>query len=256
MIDEVEGRLLNAEPITEINGQKAADYLVAFAADQSYGMLEANADWNQLFESPAQELFGLNLIYEYAPFYAGDNMTIIYRNGTLDSGDWLSLYQPDVFTGSLKTGGDFYNFFVLGLPPASFDEEYATYRASHPLTLPILRIGLDESGAGSLSWHNDSPAYPNDPIMIQENLGIFASGSLTGYHLSDIDAAILSVPTFDFNGNGIETFSEAVDNFVANATQRNASTIIIDLQQNDGGLAVLALVLFSKVCHIINHFLG
>jgi hypothetical protein len=256
VIDEVEGRLPNAEPVTEINDQNAADYLSAFAAEQSYGMLEANADWNQLFESPAQELFGLNLIYEYAPFYGGDDMNITYRNGTPDSGEWLSLYQPDVFTGSLTTGGDFYNFFVLGLPPANFDEEYATYRASHPITLPVLRVGLDESGPDSLSWHNDSPAYPNDPMMIQEDLGIFASGSLTGYHLSGIDAAILSVPTFEFNGDGIETFSEAADDFVANATQRNASTIIIDLQQNDGGLAVLAMVLFSKVCHIFNHFLG
>jgi hypothetical protein len=256
VIDEVEGRLPSAEPITEINDQNAADYLSAFAAQQSYGMLDANADWNQLFESPAQELFGLNLIYEYAPFYAGDDMTITYRNGTPDSGEWLSLYQPDVFTGSLTTGGDFYNFFVLGLPPANFDEEYATYRASHPLTLPVLRVGLDESEAGFFSWHNNSPAYPNDPIMIQEDLGIFASGSLTGYHLSGIDAAVLSVPSFDFNGNGIETFSEAANDFVANATQRDASTIIIDLQQNDGGLALLAMVLFSKVCHIVDRFLG
>jgi hypothetical protein len=256
VVAEVEGQLHGAEPIATIDGQSAADYLSAFAAEQSHGMLEANADWNQLFISPAQELFGLNLIYEYAPFYAGDYMNITYRNGTPDSGEWLSLYQPDVFTGSLTTGGDFYNFFVLGLPPADFDEESAIYRAAHPLHLPTLRVGLDESAPISISWHNDSAAYPDDPIMIQENLGLFASGSLTGYHLPGIDAAVLSVPTFDFYGDGIETFSEAVDDFVANATQRNADKIIIDLQQNDGGLAVLAMLLFSKVCHIFDSFLG
>lgn len=254
VLDELEGRIPNAEPIHMIDGLEAAEFLSTFAAEQSFGMLEPNADWNQLFESPAQELFGLNLIYEYAPFYAGDFMNVTYRNGTSDSGEWLAFYQPDIFTGSLTTGGDFYNFFVLGLPPANFDDEYATYRANHPLNLPTILVGLDEDVVNNNSWHDASAAYPDNPIMIQEDLGLFTSGSLTGYHLNGTNASVLSVPSFDFDGDSIDTFVKAAGYFVSNATERNVSTVIIDLQQNDGGSAVLAFVLFFKVCQIIDYF--
>ena len=254
-IDQIKDHQRNAEPVTKINGVNAVDYLSAFAAEQVSGLLEPNADWNQLFGSPAQELFGLNLLCEYAPFYAGDEMNITYRNGTSDSGPWLAFYQPDVFTGPLNNGGDFYNFYVLGLPPDHFDEAYTAYRASHPLTLPTLSVGSDENGK-TASWHNDNSAYPDNPIMVQEGLGLLASGSATGYYLPGINTAVLSVPSFKFDGDGVGTFLEAIDHFVANATKREASTIIIDLQQNHGGLAVLAFALHSKVRQKLNRIKG
>jgi hypothetical protein len=73
-------------------------------------------------------LFGIQLlssensfsIFEgYTTFYPGDNITFTFENGTELTETWLAIYNDPGDMGPLSTGGDFYNFFVLGLYPDS-----------------------------------------------------------------------------------------------------------------------------------------
>jgi len=67
---------------------------------------------------------------------------------------------------------------------------------------------------------------------------------VTGYFFEDISTAVLSIPNFS---SDIDTFSSAIKYFVGNATDKHAKKIIIDLQQNQGGQAALALDAFRYV---------
>ena len=62
--------------------------------------------------------------------------------------------------------------------------------------------------------------------------------------------AVISIPSFEHYCNDITTFSQAMIDFIGNATDRNAQSVIIDLQQNDGGLGALAFALFDIVSYI------
>jgi hypothetical protein len=55
----------------------------------------------------------------YSTFYPGDNITFTFESGTVLTESWLTIYNDPDDTGPLLTGGDFYNFFVLGLFPHS-----------------------------------------------------------------------------------------------------------------------------------------
>lgn len=78
--------------------------------------------------------------------------------------------------------------------------------------------------------------------MYQQDLK--RSGSVTGYFFDDISTAVLSIPSFR---SDIEAFSEVLGDFVGNATEAGAKKVIIDLQQNNGGQAELALEAFRWV---------
>ena len=49
-----------------------------------------------------------------ATFYPGDTITFVLENGTSITDNFLAVYNSPGPTGPLETGGDFYNFFVLG----------------------------------------------------------------------------------------------------------------------------------------------
>lgn len=250
-------------PIENINGVPAVQYLEQFASQNSFGMVEPNADWNQLMVSPAQLIIGsTNAFTGGAYFYPGDNLTIQYQNGTNDVWHWLAVYNSPGFTGPLTTGGDFYNFFVLGLAPANFDVTYAQYCADYPEGCPSTNATSlnsttnDTSSAALTSWFSVSSAYPNTTMNYQENLGIDDSGYITGYFLDDISTAVLSIPSFMEWGDGIGSFSQAVVDFINNATQQNASKVIIDLQQNSGGQESLAFEVFRQFFPSLAPFAG
>ena len=251
LIAQVTGDNLKASPIATIDGVDALDYTKTFASRQSFGMVEPHADWNQLMVSPAQELFGVSYLSDAAPFYAGDQMSLKFEDGTTVNGNWTALYASPGFTGPLETGGDFYNFFVLGNYPANHDAAYTDYMASqndaadNSLEDLTLTPGGDDDEL--TSWHDASPAYPADTMDHEQGLGAFTNGIVTGYHIEEISTAVLSIPSFDQYGDGIATFSQSISDFMNDASHLQAQKIIIDLQQNSGGLAALAFWVFDSV---------
>ena len=139
---------------------------------------------------------------------------------------------------------DFYNFYVLGLPPANFNTTFAQYN----LQYGNVTYDYDNSSTPALtSWNNISDAYPTDTMTYQTGLNVDPNAVITSYFLSDISTAVLSIPSFYENGDGIGTFSEAILDFVNNATHNNASKVIIDLQQNSGGQESLVYDAFLRV---------
>ncbi|KKY31337.1 putative peptidase s41 family protein [Diaporthe ampelina] len=108
--------------VKSINGQDVTGYLDAFATNNSYGSTEGHADWNQLMLSGAQDVQGYyNSFSGNTLFYPGDHISFTFENGTTITDRYLGVYWSQGPTGPLATGGDFYNFFVLGYWPASYD---------------------------------------------------------------------------------------------------------------------------------------
>lgn len=102
--------------ISQINGLDAQDYLDDFAATNAIGSLESHADFNQLMTSPAQDIQSIFSTWGgNSMFYPGDELNFLLENGTHISANWLAVYTYSSSTGALETGGDFYNFFVLGV---------------------------------------------------------------------------------------------------------------------------------------------
>lgn len=137
----------------------------------------------------------------------------------------------------MTTGGDFYNFYVLGLPPASYDA------TAYFDSLADSEGGADNSTASPQEvthWANS--AYPNTTLVHQEDLG--DTGFVTGYLLDDISTAVLSIPSFN---SDVDSFSTVLQDFVANATDSDVKKVIIDLQQNDGGQTAVALEAYRWV---------
>ena len=83
------------------------------------GGLEPHADWNSLFASPAQDIQGTSSIWNGGgTFYPGDTITFVLENGTQIGPDpFLAIFSGGSDGVAISTGGDFYNFFVLGLYP-------------------------------------------------------------------------------------------------------------------------------------------
>lgn len=214
--------------------------MTQFAADNSIGGLEPHADWNMLMKSPALDIQG---IYEVlaggTTFYPGDTYTITFENGTtLGPRPWLALYTSPGDTGSLRTGEDFYNFFVLGLYPASHFEQLeasSTPAATNNFT----------STQTPTSWNN--PAYPDHPDVVQYDFAVTGGGFLSGYFLHDTSVAVLSISSFTEYGNAIETFSSMIDEFISKSRKNRLNKVVIDVQQNSGGDVFLAIDAFQKV---------
>jgi hypothetical protein len=245
------------QAITKINDVPVVEYLEQFAALNSQGMVEPHADWNQLMGSPAQDIqYAFNVFSGGATFYPGipslapqldgDELIFTYEDGTNVSTWWLAIYSNPEFTGPLTTGGDFYNYFVLGLTPASYDE----------VPLPgVFNYTTNTDDDSSIqdttqiltNWSSISIGYPDRADVYQAELAPEdTNGVVTGYFLDDISTGVLSIPSFDQAGEAVADFSDAVEYFITNATQRNTSKIIIDLQQNSGGAVLLAFVMLKQ----------
>lgn len=233
-------------PMKTINGQDAVEYLTRIANINSFGGIEAHADWNQLFHMPALDIRGDQSIWDgYVNFYPGDEINITVANGTNYTDYWLALYNEPYATGPLTTGGDFYNYFVLGLQPASYNESAGFYNPAYDVTATPVENGTTP-GVAVNSWREVSNgAYP-DPDVAEEGLAVIADGVVSGYYLQDMDAAVLSLPSFGQTGYSIGNFSAAVSYFIGNVTSEGLTRVVIDLQQNTGGTVELAFSTFKR----------
>ena len=243
--------------IKTINGQDVTAYLTQFAAANSVGNLEPNADWNDLMSSFAAYIQDDYSIFEsYVEFYPGDTITLGFENGTTSGPEpWMAIYNSPGPTGPLATGGDFYNFFVLGFYPASFDpnatdpcaasdsstdSSTSTSTSSNSSSTSTTSIGAD---ATATSWPDS--AYPKNTDIYQPGLYPYGGGFLTGYFLKNISTAVLSIPSFDMSGDDIQTFSDTVQKFLNASHTAGMKTVLIDLQQNLGGDTLLAIDTFK-----------
>ncbi len=196
----------------------------------------------------------LSIFEGYTSFYPGENLTFAFENGTTVTQPWLAIYNSPGDTGPLETGGDFYNFFVLGFYPASYDPNAtATSSDSAPSATSTDASSLSSTTAPTpTSWPD--LAYPQDPDVVQPDLG--ASGVLTGYFLHDISVAVLSIPSFSAFDTAVEDFSSTVTEFIQKAKGAGLTKVLIDLQQNSGGDTLLAYDTFKQFFPAIEPFGG
>ena len=243
--------------IKTINGQDVTTYLTQFGAANSVGNLEPNADWNDLMSSYAAYIQDdYSILESYVEFYPGETITLGFENGTtLDPEPWLAIYNSPGPTGPLATGGDFYNFFVLGFYPASFDPNATDPCAasdgstsssdSATTTVNSTSTNTSSTGAGATATSWPDTAYPDNTDIYQPSLYPDGGGFLTGYLLKDIATAVLSIPTFDMADDDVQTFSDTVQKFLNASHAAGMTKVLIDLQQNLGGDTLLAVDTFK-----------
>jgi hypothetical protein len=256
-----------ASPVTQINGKDVVQFLTEFAETNSEGYLEPHADWNSLMGSPALYISGDLSIMQSLTLYSGDELNFILKNGSTVSSYWLALYTEVDDTGPLTTAGDFYNYFVLGHLPTSYDPDHQWW-PTLPLDVSTSTNSTDNTTAtgsykvicsrghpASRNWCEDSNgAYPNDPTVAQSDLAISGGGIVTGYFYDDISTGVLSIPSFYRYDPHIEQFEIAIQYFIGNATERNISRVIIDLQTNSGGDVYLAYNTFKRLFYSMDPY--
>lgn len=246
--------------VKSINSQDVTDFLSQFAAANPIGHLESNTDWNNLIASQAAYIQNLYSAFESSILlYPGETITIAFENSTqLDPQPWRALYNSVRPTGPLATGGDFYNFFVLGQYPASFDTN-----APDPCNLTLVADIASETSTitdssapptstdstiaipSATSWLDSS--YPSTPDISQQNLYPDGGGFITGYLLEGISTAVLSIPTFAISGNDTKIFSDTVGNFSRASRAAGIQKVLINLQQNLVGNTLLAVDIFKYI---------
>ncbi|KAK2028800.1 peptidase S41 family protein [Colletotrichum zoysiae] len=252
----------NISAISHINGEPSVEFLARFAALNSVGMLEPHADWNSIMGNPVQDIQGtFDIFAGSATFYPGDSLNFTYEDPDLEDVEtsWLAIYNNPEFSGPLTTGGDFYNYFVLGLLPASYSEvPVPPAFAGHAEADSEVIESTPDDEEGSPSFFEDSQhAFPNNPDVVQARLDAAGDGGVvTGYFYEDISTAVLSIPHFDQYGSDIGNFSDAVDEFVSGAQNKSLSRLVIDLSGNYGGSSGLAFLLLRTLFPGIEPFAG
>ncbi|QSZ33423.1 hypothetical protein DSL72_004991 [Monilinia vaccinii-corymbosi] len=249
--------------IKSINGKDATTYLSEFASVNSAGTLEAHADWNQLMLSAAQDIQGFfNVFSGGATFYPGDNITFVLDNGTSWTENYLAIYESPGPTGPLQTGGDFYNFFVLGFYPASYDpdddslgDDSSDGSSIGSTTSSYTATATSTSSTPSQTGWNNT-AYPEIPGVAQEDLGTFGHGVVSGYFLNTTSTSVLSIPSFDVDGDAVFSFQQAIEQFINETQAAGLKRVVIDLQQNYGGQTLLAIDTFKHFFPNIDPFAG
>lgn len=249
-VDDLIGESIGWEPsaIAKINGEDATQYLSQFAALNSMGSLEPHADWNQLMSSPVLDILGTYSVFEGdTTFYPGESIALTFENGTqLGPQQWLAHYYGNGDTGPLATGGDFYNFFVLGLYPDSYDPNSPSQCSKDNAARSIKeRSTSDPLNSTITSWSSFSKAFPPSPDVSQPNLS--AGGVLTGYFLHDIQTAVLSIPSFGAYDDDTYYFTVTITEFLKKSKAAGMKKILIDVQQNSGGDTFLAIDAFKQV---------
>jgi hypothetical protein len=208
------------------------------------------------------DIQGYLSLFQRLPLWPGNKLTFTFENDTSLETIWLALYAETSLTGPLTTPGDFFNYFCLGLIPANFDPDNATSPQWWPAeynipfdegeVAPDTEVGFDCSSPEGLvvNWCNVTSgqigAYPNDPVVVQNDFSITGAGAMSGYILDDISTGVLSIPSFYQDGISVKHFFNAIDEFVGNATAKGTKRVIIDLQHNTGGLVLLALTTFQQ----------
>ena len=238
-------------PIATVNGQDVLEYYRNFAAVNSQGYLEPHADWNNLMYSPAAEIQGIvNALTGSSPFYPGDVLSLVFKNGTsVTNLKWMAVLNDLNDQGAVSTASEFYDTFVAYNSLATPTQSSRKKRAAATAT-------ATESSTPSATlnaWTN--PAYPPNPFVSQTNLGAGDGGVITGYLIGD-SIAILSIPSFDVYDGGLSSFSATIGTFLEKSKALGAKKIVIDLQQNYGGRRLLATDTFKHFFPNIDPFGG
>ena len=249
--------------VNDINGQDVVDFLTQFAVINAPGNVEPNTDWNDLMSSPAGDIQGFYSAFEgNTIFYPGENITFNFENGTTTGSlPWLALYSTTIADSppSIASGQDLYDYFVLGLAPASNSTAAASTSvaaaastSSAAASSTVAEAAATTTAASSATPSNWDyfPFYPNDPIVSQPNLGLLNGGVISGYFLNDGVTAILSIPSFDVTVEAVASFTSTVGDFIQKSKAAGRTRVIIDLQRNDGGGDLLAVDAFKQVSQL------
>lgn len=187
--------------IKSINGKDVTSYLDSFATNNSYGSTEGHAGWNQLMLSGAQDVQGyFNAFSGNTLFYPGDNISFTLENGTTINKKYLGVYWSQGPTGPLETGGDFYNFFVLGYWPASYDPNSDNEGAGSTSATGSFSSASATAAATATStintptpagWGSSEFWYPPTADVAQPDLGTYGGGYITGVYQSSPFAVVL-----------------------------------------------------------------
>jgi hypothetical protein len=248
-----------ASPVATINGQDVIEYLTQFAELNSNGLLEPHADWNALMDNPALWISGDLSVIQSAKFYPGDEINCVFKNTSEATTYWLAIYNELQDTGPLTTAGDFYNYFALGLLPASYDPDKQWWpsleadptsensTSTNSTIYDQYTTVCSQGNPSNPNWCVESyGAYPNNPAVAQPGLSVILGGVVTGYFYDDISTGVLSIPSFYQYNDNIEQFGLAVAHFIGNATEKNISRVVVDLQSNTGGNVYLAYNTFKN----------
>ncbi|KAL4737936.1 hypothetical protein BDV11DRAFT_206332 [Aspergillus similis] len=221
--------------IATINGRNVVEYLTEFAARNSIGKLEQHAEWNMLMRSGALDTQGLlEVFFGGATWYPGDTITFTFENGSvLGPEPWQAVYLGPPYTGPLETGGDFYNFFVLGLYPASYKEPSEVSSSTIPTP-------TDSSSSREPWWDK---AYPTPEPIPQGRSD--DTGLPRVFFLNESSIAVLSITQFSAYGNKVQSFVDTVKTFLARSKKAGLKKVVIDVQQNKGGQPLLAIEIFK-----------
>ncbi|KAL4902248.1 hypothetical protein BDW74DRAFT_181095 [Aspergillus multicolor] len=235
--------------IATINGQDAVEYLTAFAALNSVGKLEPHAEWNMLMQSGALDAQGYyEVFWGSATFYPGESITFAFENGTsLGPSAWKGIYFSPGDTGPLQTGGDFYNFFVLGFYPASYDDALESFSQTTPNISAVLSSSMPSPSSSAVASETEvfDTAYPPTPDVMLSDPS-YSEGLPQGYFLNGSSLAVITIPLFLSHGNNATAFTDTVRQFLTQSQQAGLKKVIIDLQQNKGGQALLAIETFRQ----------
>ncbi|KAJ5744590.1 hypothetical protein N7533_009460 [Penicillium manginii] len=227
-------------PIATINGEDAVSYITRFAAVNSLGKLEPHADWNMLMRSGALDSQGLmEVFFGGTTTYPGDTITIGFEDGhQLGPEKWLALYLGPPNTGPLQTAGDFYNFFTLGLSPASYND------TADPASTTSASATSDSSPTATSSskpWWDE--AYPTPEALPASNSD--EQGLPRIFFLNKSSVAVLSIPEFTMSYDLPDLFISTVKAFLRHSKSAGLKKIVIDVQQNHGGSPLLAIEVFK-----------
>ncbi|KAL8996312.1 MAG: hypothetical protein Q9169_004151 [Polycauliona sp. 2 TL-2023] len=242
-----------ASPIATVNGQPALEYYSDFAARNSLGYLDPHADWNNLMYSPAGEIQGLVSDYTgQTPFYPGEVFSIVLENGTaIGDWTWLAVLNNLQDAGTVSSISEFYSTFVAYDASEDVDGVLKKKKRAPESTTTATAAPTAAPSLSPNSW-SDS-AYPADPFVSQKNLG--SGGVLSGYLIED-STAVLSIPSFNILEDDIEDFSATVARFLKESKSRGARRILIDLQQNYGGVRLLAGNTFQQFFPSVDPYAG
>ncbi|MCJ1286363.1 hypothetical protein MMC26_005708 [Xylographa opegraphella] len=258
-----------ASPIVKVNGQDATTFFTQFAAINSQGYTDPNADWNNLVYNAAGDVQGLvNAFTGITPFYPGEVFSITFENGTgIGNIPWLAVFNNVDDQIPIASAEDFYNTFIINDSPDIASQETKVKRgvdfnsapkwkrqaatATAATTIAAATATQDlGSPATPSAWPNI--AYPEYPLISEVDLG--AGGVLTGYILDDGVTGVLSIPSFDPNNS--TSFSATVGSFIQMCQAAGVKKIVIDLQQNYGGIRLLATDTFKQFFPSIDPFAG
>lgn len=180
---------------------------------------------------------------------------------------FLGVYYSQGPTGPLQTGGDFFNFFVLGFYPDSYDPDLIDNNTVN-ITLPsssassahaassVSTSAPSATGSTAASTCEGYTAfYPPCADIAQADF--LLDGGVTGYFLLDASIAVLSIPSFFTPTNeSLTDFDSAIVEFITKSQAVGMNKVVIDLQSNEGGEPLLAIDTFKHFFPNIEPFAG